>query len=382
MNILYEGPNESEWAQAHCPGSVAASKWARGLLGGLSKISNVTALTHTYFTPWPKGRVLWSRRSERLYPSGWECEAVSYPVLKYIQERWWPIAYKSKIKKLVRNRQFDCALFYNCCEPWQKPVIQAVHEAGIPTFPILLDGRDPVKNEWNWIRKVAPFATGFISLSWWMYQNLPRHVPNVLSLHFDGGAEKWCGVQPKAERNFFTLVHTGELDQWRGLDFMIEVVRRYAREGIRFVFCGKACRRVLEKEFKDNPCVVLPGFVAENHLAEICNNADVLLNVRDPKHPDNILNYPSKLPHYLSFGRPVVSTRLQSLAPAYDEVVHFAESDTVEAYLQVLDKIRAWDYSRRLSEYGKIRTWFLQNKTWDVMTRKLVGELTPLIHNG
>ena len=377
MNILYIGPNESEWAQEHCPGSLAASKWARGFLGGLSKVANVTALTHTYYYPWPKGRKIWSGRDDRLYPKEWKCEVVGYPVLKYIEEWWWPRAYIAKIKGLVRREHFDCVLFYNCCETWQIPIIKAAHELGLKTIPIILDGRNPVNDKWVRLGWAAEHATGFISLSWWMYQNIPLNFPGKLSFHFDGGADGWCGVEPDARPadKPFTLVHTGELDKWRGLDFMVEVVRHYARPGIKFVFCGKNGCRVLTKEFGSNPYVELLGFVSTERMNAVCSEADVLLNVRDPHHPDNILNFPSKLPHYLSFGRPVVSTHLKSLSPAYDEVVRFPTDDSVIAYLAKLDEIKGWCDRRRLEEYNVIKKWFLKNKTWAVMTRKLVSEL-------
>ena len=49
MNILYIGPNQSEWADANCPGSLAAARWSRGLLKSLSKICDVTALTDSKY---------------------------------------------------------------------------------------------------------------------------------------------------------------------------------------------------------------------------------------------------------------------------------------------------------------------------------------------
>lgn len=381
MNILYIGPNESEWAQEHCPGSLAASKWARGFLGGLSKVARVTALTHTYYYPWPKGRRVWSGRDDRLYPDGWDCEIVEYPVLKYVRELWWRFAYAVKARRIIREKKIDVVLFYNCNECWQVPVMRAIRDCGVSIFPIILDGDDPRKDDWGWMKKAARYADGFISMSWWVYQNIPCNIPRKISLHFDGGADSWCGNPPQERKPFepFTLVHTGALDQWRGLEFMIEIVRRYAKEGVKFIFCGKSSRSALAREFGGNPHVELTGFVSEEKMEEICNSADVFLNVRDPLHPDNILNYPSKLPHYLSFGRPVVSTRLQSLSPDYAQVVHFPENDSVETYIKLLNEIRDWDVERCRYEYDTIYKWFMANKRWDAMTQGLVTRIQECV---
>ena len=375
MNILYIGPNDSEWAQMNRPVSLAGAKWARGFLTALSKYCNLTVLTHTYEIAWPKGNVFWRGRDERLYPKGWACESVSYPVLKYVREWWWRFAYASKAQRIVREKSIDVVLIYNCYEPWQVSVLKAIKRAKpqVRIYPIILDGDDPRKDNWGWMKKAAACADGFIPLSWWVHENIPAHTGKP-SYHMDGGADAWCGVVPNARsmEKPYTLVHTGALDQWRGLDFMIEVVKQYAKPGVKFVFCGKTSERILKEKFRDNPYVELPGFVTEEEMNRICNEADVLLNVRDPKHPDNILNYPSKLPHYLSFGRPVVSTRLQSLSPEYAQVVHYAADDSVDAYIRKLEELQGWSDGRRQAEYEMVKTWFHAHKLWDILVKGMV----------
>lgn len=384
MNILYIGPNESEWAQAHCPGSLAASKWSRGLLSGLSHCCRVTALTHTYYYPWPKGRKIWSGRDDRLYPPEWECEVVSYPVLKYVREWWWRFAYAMQAKRIVERRQIDVALLYNCYESWKLPVMKALHECGVRVVPIVLDGDDPRKDNWRWLKRAARYADAFAVMSWWVYQNFPVYIPNVPVCHFDGGADGWVGgAKDELLGNWssrpFTLVHTGSLDKWRGLDFMVEVVRKLNCPDIRFVFCGKDGTSDLGRLFGRNAQVSLPGFLPESKMRELCRNADLFLNVRNPSHPDNILNYPSKLPHYLSFGHPVVSTRLASLSPDYAEVVQYPDNDTVESYVEKVNEVLGWSDERRQREFEKTKSWFLKNKLWDVVSARLVSFLEQLI---
>ncbi len=375
LNVLYIGPNCSEWAEKNRPVSVAASRWARGFLTALSKCVHLLALTHSNEVAWPKGKVFWRGYDERLYPNDWECVAVSYPVLKYLREYWWRWAYARKVKRILRERKIDVALFYNCCESWQVGVMKTIKEVApqVKIYPVILDGDDPRKDNWGWMKKAARYADGFIPMSWWVYKNCPC---GLLMYHFDGGSDGWNGVPPVSSISpINTLVHTGSLDQWRGLDFMIDVVKRLSDENIRFVMTGKSTARQLAEIFGANPRVVLPGFVDESEMVRICNSADVLLNVRNPIHPDNILNYPSKLPHYLSFGRPVVSTRLQSLAPNYNEVLHFPEDDSVEKYVETVKHVLTMTQDDKQKEYEKIQSWFNQNKQWDLMVGSLVDWL-------
>ncbi len=384
LNILYIGPNDSEWAQMNRPVSLAAAKWARGFLTALSKISNVTALTHTYEVSWPKGKVLWRGYDKRLYPDGWDCVALSYPVIKYFRDWWYVWRYPVEARKIARQKKIDVAIFYNCHLPYLVRTMKILRGMGVPCFPIILDGDDPRKDDWGWVKRAGQYSSGIVSLSWWVHTHCPVDVPKY---HMDGGADGWCGGEEVDSRQSLvdsgvddhkltandqrlttkTLVHTGALDQWRGLDFMVEVVRKMAAPDIKFIFCGKSSCRILAKLFGDNPYVELPGFVEEEEMNRICRNADVLLNVRDPHHPDNILNYPSKLPHYLSFGRPVVSTRLESLSPDYAEVVEFAEGDTAEDYVAKIREVLAWDEERKRAKFGTIKKWFLARKQWDVL---------------
>lgn len=376
LNILYIGPNESEWAQDHCPGSLAAAKWSRSFQAALAKVCNLITLSHTYMFPWPKGAKLWVGYDKRYYPQEWECVSVQYPAVRGLREWWWKKAYARKARKIVTERKIDAVLIYNCYESWQVPVLREIKKANpdVKVFPIILDGDDPRKDDWVWMKRAAEWSDGFIPLSWWIHENIPNKLGKP-SYHMDGGAEGWCGEAPKARASEkpFTLVHTGALDQWRGLDFMIEVVERYAKDGVKFVFCGKSSERVLHERFGDNPFVELPGFVSEDEMNRICNEADVLLNVRNPKHPDNILNYPSKLPHYLSFGRPVVSTRLQSLSPDYNEVVRFANDDTVDSYIRELDSLRTLSVDDLKAEYDRIKTWFETHKRWAVLAKGVIS---------
>lgn len=376
LNVLYIGPNDSEWAQANRPVGLAGAKWARGFLSALSKQCRVTALSHTYSYPWPKGDCIWVPNDKKLFNSGWDSVAIGYPALKYVRERYLAFVYPKVGARIIREKDIDAVLFYNCEYPHERKIINAFAKSGVPCFPIILDGDDPRKDNWGWLKAGTKNAAGVIALSWWVYKNWPTALPRY---HFDGGAEGWRGIDSarSKEKGVKTLVHTGALDQWRGLDFMIQVVARLTakRKDVRFVFCGKTSEKVLKETFGENPYVELPGFVCEERMEEICNGADVLLNVRDPKHPDNILNYPSKLPHYLSFGRPIVSTPLQSLSPDYADVVEFSVNDTIEAFAQKVEEVLAWDTPRRMSEYGKIKSWFERRKTWDCMVTGLVNWL-------
>ena len=101
-------------------------------------------------------------------------------------------------------------------------------------------------------------------------------------------------------------------------------------------------------------------------LCNICTSADAFLNIRDPDWGDNILNYPSKLPHYLSYGKPVISNALGSLSPDYDDVLFVSKQNTVEDFTtKIISVMRMTDVQKK-ALFVKIQEWFLKNKLWSV----------------
>lgn len=374
LNILYIGPNQSEWADAHCPGSVAAAKWSRGFLSGLSKVAKVTALAHTYYYPWPKGGKLWSLYDKRLYPEDWDCEVVGYPVLRYVREWWWTWSYARKARRIIRDRKIDIVIMYNCYEKWQVSVLEVVREAHpqVKIVPIILDGADPRKDNWGWVKAAAKYSDAFVVLSYWMRRHLPIEV-GCPSFHLDGGAEEWrgtrVGVDSMESERHYTIVYTGELTRWSGVDFLIEVVKSWRREDVEFVICGRVISDHMD-ELKNDPRVNLKGYLKDAELDSLCQRADAFLNVRDPNHGDNVLNFPSKLPRYLSYGKPVVSNALVSLSPEYDDVLFVDKDNSVVGFIDQLDRALSLNDDERSHLAEKTRQWFVAEKLWDAQARK------------
>lgn len=368
MDVLYIGPCDSEWAQMNRPVNMAAAKWGRGFARALSARCRLTVLTHTHERQWPVGDVLWRGHDARLYPPELDVVSITYPCLRWVREWWWGRFYARSAVDLIRARRISAVFIYNCHELWRVSVLESIRrEFGetVKVYPVVLDGDDPRKDDWGWLKRAAQFADGFVTLSWWVHCRMAEQCGRP-SYHLDGGADEWHG-RPPSNSSGKTLVYTGLLDVWHGTDFLCALVDRFVKDGVRLVFCGKDADGAFTRRVGENPNVEVRGFVTEEELREICNNADVLLNVRNPSHPDNILNCPSKVGQYLSFGRAVASVSLPSLAPCYAEVVHFPKDDTVDSFCELLDCLLRRGLAQRMEEYSRIKEWFERNKRWNIL---------------
>lgn len=372
MKILFVGPNSSEFARATHHGDVAASRWANGLLSALSGRHEIMVLTHIHERPWPLGECFWRGRDDRYLNLNWPCEVVPYPAICKLRWRYLAWAYPYKARKLFRQHRFDAVVLYNCLDAYSVAVMREAKKAGIPSFPIILDGDDPRRDNWSKILADTKDARGVVFLSHWAAVNFPSKLPR---LHLDGGADRWNGQKEspcELEREPYLFVHTGALDKWRGLDFMKEVVRLIDGQNlpVRILLCGRILPE-MRNAFAGRRCVEMKGFVTDDELTAICQNAFGFLNVRDPKVGDNILNYPSKIPHCLSYGKPIVSTWIDSFSPDYRGVLAVDASNSPSTFVDVIKRQINQSKDQLRQQYDIMKSWFNMNKLWTIQAQRL-----------
>ena len=383
LRILWCGPFFSDEAlMRKIAPKPSESRWSRGLLRAIeSNGCEIRVIDHCPEQRWPRGKVFWQNNDKKWFLDRYPCERVGYLNVWGIKERWLDWQYARAARRLFHEWRPDVVLCYNSLHSFNVAVMRAAHAQGIKCVPIILDGDDPRRDDWKRLLRDNRFADGVVFLSWWMFKNYPMQ--NMLLLHMDGGGDMFKGFPPLMANDYplttkhYTLVHTGALDYWRGLNFMKDVVGRCKRQDVRFVFCGKCDKRKMWEEFGNDPRVDVRGFVSDSEIDEICRSADVFLNVRDPQIGDNILNYPSKVPQYLAWGKPVVSTWIDSFSPDFRNVLDVCDN-TPEGFVQVLNAVLDQGMNEKLMKYNVIREWFTRNKSWNVQAGRLVDFIRGL----
>lgn len=374
MKVLWVGPFFSDKAliEKLAPNQ-AAAMWSRGLLRGLDANGvEIRALDYCPEQRWPAGKVFWQNNDNKWFLDWFCCERVAYLNVVGVKQHFLCWAYARAAKRILAAWRPDVALFYNTILPWNVSAMRVLSAAGVKCVPIILDGDDPRKDNWRWVARTTEKADGIVFLSYWMCQNFP--IKAIPILHMDGGAEAFKGVKPRfsmLDSHTATLVYTGALDVWRGLGFMKRVVSLCQRQDVRFVFCGKYERNRMWAEFNNDPRVDIHGFVAVEELEDICRNATVFLNVRDPNIANNILNYPSKIPQYLAWGRPIISTWIDSFSPDYRDVLEVCDN-TPEDFVEKLNDVLAWTIERSEAKFNQIRSWFGDRKSWSKQAARLI----------
>ena len=378
MKVLWIGPFFSEKAirEKKAP-NLAAMKWSLGLLRGLVAVGcKVRVIDHCTEQRWPAGKVFWQNGNPKWFQDWLPCECVSYFNVVGIKDWWLSQAYARAVRRVVDEWHPDVLLAYNSLHSFNVAAMKVASTMGIPCVPIILDGDDPRQDDWRKLLYDNRFASGVVFLSWWMFKNYPNQ--NIPLFHMDGGADGFKGdfaidwrLSQTVNNGRYTLAHTGALDYWRGLDFMKSVVRTCRRDDVRFIFCGKCDVEQMRAEFNYDYRVEVKGFLSNAEVDSLCRSADVFLNVRTPGLGDNLVNYPSKIPNYLSWGKPVVSTWNDSFSPDYRELLEVSD-DTPEGFVRVLDDVLSWGVEKRKEKYAQIRSWFEEHKSWSRQASRLV----------
>jgi len=385
MRVLWSGPFASNSAlKGNVAVNQAAAKWSRGLLRGLESAgAEIRVINHCSEQRWPAGRVFWKDNSPRWFLDWFPCERIAYCNAWGVKDTWLDRAYANAARRIFSTWHPDIVLCYNSLHSFNVVVMREAAKRGISAVPIILDGDDPRQDNWQKLLRDNRFAAGVVFLSWWMYQNYPQR--NIPLFHMDGGAEEFKGVRPDESHSAptpsiytYTLVHTGALDRWRGLDFMKEIVRLCKRKDVRFVFCGKCDKEKMWAEFGNDSRIEVKGFISNEAVERICLNADLFMNVRNPDIGDNVVNYPSKVPNYLVWGKPVVSTWIDSFSPDYREVLCVPEQNTPEGFVRKIEEVLGWNEDVRYRHYEKLREWYSAKKQWNVQAERLIAFLKGL----
>ena len=114
------------------------------------------------------------------------------------------------------------------------------------------------------------------------------------------------------------------------------------------------------------------GLLSETDLEHTYKNADIFINPRPVKTEGNDINFPSKLFDYLSWNKPIISTRTKSLSPEYNNILHFVKDNPVAIATAMKSYIT--NKKRYIKKFDK----FKKEKNWNNEAKRLIKFLQQL----
>lgn len=351
MNILWAGPLQSK--QAMLAGTAphpATMRWQRMFIGGLRDAGHsVCWIGHEPHRTWPWGPMLISAANQadvlEIDPYGAQ---IGYTNVSTLRNRSLRAGYRKATIAAIRARRPRVVLTYNA-DPWMQGVADATMLEGVPWFPLILEcSHDPLTDSWTAFRHATARARGVAFISHWAFEQAP-----VANKHLLAGAvmPRTPTAAPKPPGRPPMILYAGAHSRAGGIDRLVAAMPLLKSAGARLVITGqgKGLDADITRMCECTPGVEDFGMVSESRLAELATAADVLVNPRPLDFEANRTNFPSKLLDYLSYNRPIVSTRTAGIGPGYDGLVRFTSSDTPADIAAAIDDVlgmRALDRSR------------------------------------
>jgi glycosyltransferase involved in cell wall biosynthesis len=351
--------------------SPAANRWQAGLIAALSKRVPVHVIGHVPERLWPRGPALVGRyrRGTNIVRN----EHVPYLNMPAVRPLYLAGAYQQAVRRHVQRFGAPAAVLAYNDSPWNIAAAKRLAAWQVPWISVVADG--PGEGRALELHEMRiNQAAGRVFLSYGRYRD-SRARP---ALHLDGGVDVLPTDTETPQRppgQPRVVLFSGSMNRLAGATQLIEAFRRVRHRDAELWLCGHGRNMDVVAAAARDKRVRLLGLLSEAELARVQDQADVFVNPRPPELPDNRSNFPSKLLEYLTWGRPVVSTWTDGLAPEYAAVLRLARSASPADLAATIEAALGMSEDERLELAGSIRAFLTGSRLWSRQASRLMDWL-------
>lgn len=338
--------------------SPAANKWQLEFIDALlDNRYSVTCLSYIPFQTWPFGKIWVKYPDDSKQIKRFNIISAEYINLLFIRELWivFSILFKLKINK--NFTKIDYIFTYN-------PLLR--HR--------LLANLLKLFRNYKWISIVAddiakgsPDITVFLSYGY--YQRFDKKNKYFL----DGGIHsinKTLDLINKEKTKI--LLYAGAISKWTGIIEFTNIFQDVFEEfNVELHIYGKGNSKEIETIAKRNARIKFFGFVSDEELHIACKKAFAFINPRPVNISLGENNFPSKLLMYLSYIKPILTTKTQGISPDYDNILnYYHDTDTLRYYINkyISDDIYYKSQCENILSYVNENSW---NKKIKIFLEKI-----------
>jgi hypothetical protein len=338
--------------------SSAANKWQIEFINGL--IENEVDLSILTYMPeqvWPKGKI-WKSYSQSEKLGKYKIISTGYLNLFLIRDLWIP---SSLFLKMIFRKEFkEFRFLYTYNIPFRHRLFTYLGRWFLPKF--------------KWISIIAdveadgkPDYTLFLSYTYF------NRFQEANKIFLDGGvpfvedSERPIDLlAPKV------LLYAGTISEWTGIDqFCIDFNRISPEINMELHIYGKGDPTNIIQIAKGNKKIKYLGFASEEKLHSACQEAYVFINPRPINAYLGDNNFPSKLLMYLSYRKPILSTKTSNLSPSYDALLNYYgdEKSLREQLIAILNSSE--EYKRKCEIIGS----YIAKNSWRDKIKQVLSSI-------
>ena len=314
MKILFVGPivENSDVAKSEAV-SPAANQWQLDLIQGLIENGvKVSVLSYLPEQAWPKGR-LFVQNKQFINPN------CSFTYVDYVNIPFFRFS--------ILQYKFVKGLISMCTSDENKPDFLITYNATEANcavghyFQRKFDGK--------WISIIAdgysegkPDSEVFLSYGYFLKSQISK------KLHLDGAPPTFQGenVLLKTKK---IIIYSGSLDIWTGIEHFVKQFTELNFPEFELHIYGKGQNKEIKRIADSNQNISLKGFVSIVELSNASKKAFAFVNPRPTHLPGVENNFPSKILQYISFGKPILSTKTKGISPLYDELLNYYDPQDI-----------------------------------------------------
>lgn len=334
--------------------SPAANLWQYEFIKTLKKNKiKVLCVGNNYEPIFPKGK-FFVKTSKKNLVKDFEHKSFNYINLPYLKD----ILLERKFYNYLSNFPFekgDIILTYN--DSFLSNIAEKIKKKfNISWYSIIADLKAP-KN-----------ASRYIFLNWKYYK---KNKVNGNAIFMDGGIHPNLlnfYKKNKKKKNKIIL-YAGTIGGHAGVLYLIKAFNQIKNNRVQLWLCGKGHDHDIEKLIDTDKRIKLFGYVSKKRLEELSNIADIFINPR--KSDGNETNFPSKILFYLSFKKPIISTRT-GLSPKYNNVLFLLNDEKIETLINKINYVLSLNSYKQNLLKKKIKD-FTKKYSWDAQVKKFIN---------
>lgn len=174
-----------------------------------------------------------------------------------------------------------------------------------------------------WERYILYVASGIITISYYLYNNLKNNKKNVPVILIPVTAEINDQIETSSSSVEIKYLYAGSFGKKDGLKYLIEGFLKLEKEhnNVKLIMCGTGEKDDIEYcKSLTAGCdkIEFTGYVDDEYYYKLTKNADILLMTRENSKYANA-GFPFKLGEYLATGKPVIATKISDVEKYLDD---------------------------------------------------------------
>lgn len=290
-------------------------------------------------------------------------------------------AYRKRVKKLLDDS--DIVICYNITYAWIfLPVL--AHAKSKRSIAIIADYSEAVSFS-DFFSKAYAYLQGWSMRRFDTVVGLSANIKNKLRkkqrfILMEGGIDRRLydalSYVPHKKGAAVVLMYAGLLGRVTGVDKLLQVMQHVKNSNVKLMISGKG---ELEEEIrrmeKENPQICYLGHLTYEEYIERLKEADILVNPRNMKLPENQNNFPSKIMDYLAAGKRIISTKFAGWK-RFAEYIDFC--DDYGEMAEIIENVSE-DFAGEKAVYDRNRA-FAGEFLWEEQVERILDKEYKYIH--